>query len=281
MAKLTRYLQQIFGSTANAGRISKFGSLAAGSPTTYSGATVTPANVQALSNYLQGWDGANIGNNSPAVQDMNALQWLFSRQLAYLFQEGIAEYDASTTYYTGSLCNYSGVIVQSLIDSNTGNTPSTTAATADWTPIFLTRPNLPSVGQQISSSSSTFASTSASFVAVTNLSVSITTTGRPVMVFLQQDGTANSANFGMNNNAQNSLQGAIQVLRGATVISQSIVFNQSSTATSRESGVSMPPGCVSCLDTPTAGTYTYSVKAQSDGAAVFSVQHCVLVAFEL
>lgn len=122
MSKLTRFTQKLFGSSAGNNQIAKFGSLAAGSPTSYSGATVTPDNIQALDNFLQGWYGAAIGVNSPAIEDMNALFYLYGYQLSYLMQEGIPEYDAGTTYFTGGLVNDgTGIIYKSLQDNNLNN----------------------------------------------------------------------------------------------------------------------------------------------------------------
>lgn len=60
-----------------------------------------------------------------------------SRQLGYLFQSGIPEYDASTIYYTNSFCSYNGVVYKSLVDSNTGNTPTDGATWQE----FLAHPN--------------------------------------------------------------------------------------------------------------------------------------------
>lgn len=120
MPRLPRVLQKIFGSTASAGEIGKFGSLAAGTPET----TTDPLEVQSLSNYLGGWYDAVIGNNSPAIQDRNALDFLFARQLAYLFESGVAEWDATTTYYIGNIVNVSGEIFKSLTDVNLNNNPS-------------------------------------------------------------------------------------------------------------------------------------------------------------
>jgi hypothetical protein len=151
MAKLTRYVQKLFGSTAGANRISEFGSLAAGTPTTFSGSTVTPDDVQALSNYLQGWDGAVIGNNSPAIQDMNAVQWLLSRQLAYLFQAGIPEYDASTAYYQNSFCQVSGTVYLSLTDNNVGNTPA--SSPSNWSAYIS--PRSPATRQRFTATGTT------------------------------------------------------------------------------------------------------------------------------
>ena len=51
----------------------------------------------------------------------------------------------------------------------------------------IDRPSLPAVGQQVSTSCANFTTTSATFVDVTNLTVTITTTGRPVVLLLQPD----------------------------------------------------------------------------------------------
>lgn len=118
MAKLTRVFQKIFGSTAGVNQIAKFGSLAAGAPAF----TTDPSVIQALANYLTGWYGAVIGENSPAIQDMNAICFLFARQLAYLFQAGIPEWDTQTTYFIGSLVtDGTGNVYVSLTDNNLGN----------------------------------------------------------------------------------------------------------------------------------------------------------------
>jgi hypothetical protein len=119
MAKITRFTQKIFGSSAGVNQITEFGSTAAGS-TVY---TTVASAVQTLSNYLTGWFGAVIGGNSPCIEDMNALFFMITTVLAYLMQEGVPEYDAGTTYYIGSLAldSTTGVVYQSLTDNNIGN----------------------------------------------------------------------------------------------------------------------------------------------------------------
>ena len=121
MSRLNRYFQKIFGNTAGNNQLAKFGSFAASTPQRFSGATITPTLIQALSNFDEGWFGAVLGQNSPAIEDVNALEYLWSYQLAYLFQEGIPEWDTTTVYFTGSLAQASGVIYQSLTNNNTGN----------------------------------------------------------------------------------------------------------------------------------------------------------------
>lgn len=118
MAKLARITQKIFGSGAGTDQIGKFGSLFATGVPAY---TTDPTEAMSLSNWLVGWFGAAIGGNAPAIQDVNAIPFVETYQLAYLFQAGIAEWDSGTTYYIGSLVNVSGVIYRSLTDNNTGN----------------------------------------------------------------------------------------------------------------------------------------------------------------
>jgi hypothetical protein len=122
MARLARYTQTTFGTTAGANQIAEFGSLAAGSPLTYTGGTITPTIVQALSQFASGWFAAIQGANSPAIEDMNALFYLAFYQLSYLFSLGVAEWDAGTTYYAGSIVqDGNGNLFVSLTNTNLNN----------------------------------------------------------------------------------------------------------------------------------------------------------------
>lgn len=118
MSKLTRKSAQVFGSTAAAQQIAQFGSLAA-SAVQYS---VDPAVIQSLANWKTGWFGATVGGNSPAIEDENAVDYVHSYQIGYLMQTGIPEYDAGTTYFSGSMVqDGNGNLRVSKTDSNTGN----------------------------------------------------------------------------------------------------------------------------------------------------------------
>ena len=119
MAKITKKAQKTFGGGLTAtNNIAQFGSLKAGSPA-YS---LDPDTIQSLSAYDNGWAAAVVNNNAPALQDVNALDFLFSRQLSYLMQAGIAEWDAATTYYIGSVVNDGyGNLYYSIADTNLNN----------------------------------------------------------------------------------------------------------------------------------------------------------------
>lgn len=122
MSKIVRKTMKVFGLSAGLNQIAQFGSLAAAAPV-YS---TDPTVIQALSNYLGGWVNALLGDGNPAVEDMNALFYLYAYQLASIFQDGIAEWDSGTTYYTGSLVLGSdNLVYQSFTDTNLGNNPTT------------------------------------------------------------------------------------------------------------------------------------------------------------
>jgi hypothetical protein len=125
MAKLPRYTAQVFGTTAGSNQMSEFGSLAAGTPAEYSGTTITPTIVQALSAFQSGWYSAVLGQNSPTIQDMNSLFYLTTYQSAYILEMGIGEYDSGTTYYQYSVCQYNGTLYQAN-QTSTGNLPTST-----------------------------------------------------------------------------------------------------------------------------------------------------------
>lgn len=125
MAKISRAYQKIFGSAApgaGVGSVGKFGSLAAGSPTPSTSLSV----IQALAAWTEGWLTAVIGNNGPCMEDMNGFCFVVTTQLAYLLQQGVQEWDATTPYYKGSLTNVAGILYISLTDNNVNHATTDT-----------------------------------------------------------------------------------------------------------------------------------------------------------
>lgn len=122
MSQLARKLLRVFAQDAGFQRRAVFGSLAAGSPQ-YS---TDPAVIQSLSQWIDGWNSAIEGENSPAIEDMESLCFVLSYQLCYLLQQGIAEWNADTTYFSGSMVNSSGIVYVSIINNNLNNALSDT-----------------------------------------------------------------------------------------------------------------------------------------------------------
>jgi hypothetical protein len=112
---------------------------------------------------------------------------------------------------------------------------------------------------------------------VTNLSVTITTTGRPVQVMLISDGTANIAGVYLND-ANLEAGAEIQIYRGATSISKQWAVTNSGAGASVNAW--WPGSSIQHLDTPSAGTYTYKVTASRFGDAA-KLRYVKLIAYEI
>lgn len=137
------------------------------------------------------------------------------------------------------------------------------------------------VGQQVSSSSGFFQTNSLVPVDVTNLNVTITTVGRPVMLMVIPDGGLGSQ-IGVSSSSNEALiSGFFYIVRDATTISTSqIVSNASPIGVNH--GISAPPGAINFLDAPSAGTYTYKIQAASFTVTQSTnVTRCKLMVYEL
>lgn len=124
---LARITQLLFGSTGPVGDFGIFGSKAAGDPAF----SQDPNQIQSLPAFTDGWGESIIGDYDPPLEDMNSLFLLAFRQIAYIFQQGISEYDPNINYFIGSLAMQNGILYISQIASNKGNNPSTDNGT-NW-----------------------------------------------------------------------------------------------------------------------------------------------------
>jgi hypothetical protein len=122
MARLSYKLQKIFADVAATGKLAQFGSLKAEDPT-YSD---DPDIIQALTYFGTGLNSALTNQAPPAIQEIDALFNIMTKRISYLQQTGIAEWDANTVYYKGSLAQENGIIFRSLTDDNQDNALSDT-----------------------------------------------------------------------------------------------------------------------------------------------------------
>ena len=146
MAKIIRKNMTVFGLSGATSNFEQFGSKKINGTPNY---TKDVEVIQGLSAYQNGWQDAVALNNAPYIQDMNALQYVFSYQSAYLLQEGIAEYNSSAVYYIGSIVKNPGTfeLYGSKIDSNTGNTLPSQVSDSNW--YYLGNlTSLPTVGRK-------------------------------------------------------------------------------------------------------------------------------------
>lgn len=136
MAKITRATQKIFAQNAPTNQITTFGTAMSASPNN----SRDLADLQ-NANFLNGWASAIEADKAPFEEDTNGLCYAITSQLAYLFQQGISEWDAGTEYYTNSLCTVSqdGILVikRSLTDNNIGNNPI--SDNVNWVDYYSTR----------------------------------------------------------------------------------------------------------------------------------------------
>lgn len=118
MAKITRATQKTFASQAGSRQITAFGTAKSETPNF----TTDLAQIQ-NTNFLYGWAPALLPDKAPYEEDMNALFYAITRQLAYLFQEGIPEYDSNTEYSLNAFVKGVGtnVIYCSKVPENLGN----------------------------------------------------------------------------------------------------------------------------------------------------------------
>lgn len=120
MAKLPRKTQKIFcGNPTSENQTSVFGTM----KTDNKQYSTDVGTLQSNEAYEQGWKSATIASYKPFMEDFNTLNYINTSQLAYLFQQGIPEWDSATTYYINSFCTYNGEMWKSLIDDNVNNTP--------------------------------------------------------------------------------------------------------------------------------------------------------------
>lgn len=131
MARIPRVTQTIFaGSASNNG---VFGSAQDGSKVLSN----TLATLMGKPAWAAGWLSAVIGGSKfPPLEEFQALDYIETTQLAYLFQEGIPEWDVGTTYFTPtSIVKAPGTVqlFQSLVNNNLGNAlPTAPASNSNW-----------------------------------------------------------------------------------------------------------------------------------------------------
>lgn len=238
-------------------------------------------------------------NSNPVVLDANgeASIWIGSSAYKFVLKDAsdvtIWTADGVSTVNSGSITTAKladgSVTTLKIADGaiTTSKIPDLAVTTAKLNDGAVTAAKRAALGQQISLSSASATTTSGTYTDVLNLSVTIATSGRPIMVFLQSDGTsAVESHVGWSRTSAgagaNVTGGAIfKILRDATDIA---FFQIGGVAVANSSGsyfTDAPAGCINHLDTPTAGTYTYKLQYKATGGGAAVCAGCKLVAFEL
>lgn len=133
-------------------------------------------------------------------------------------------------------------------------------------------------GLAVSNACVSYSTTSSSYADVTNLTVTITTLGNPVVLTLKNDEPLNfsyillskyantaSANVFLQRNTDDIGLHTLEIsIGGATSVSKKV-----------------PPGSIQFIDTPVAGTYTYKILAATISSATLTFTNIKLTAREL
>lgn len=248
------------------------------------------------------WEGGTSGSPFPATMSNGPVQ--ISPTASFATSVTIQAYSALAASYTITLptalplsngsfltSDTSGNLSYSSVDFATltisGGILSVNTAgiqTANIADGAVTNVKLGPLNYFKTSSSGTFTVTGPNNNPVTNLSGSLTTSGKPVMVMLQPDGTVSTVgnmqttagSVGSVSGGSGALPALVQILNGATVIA-SFIFQGNNGST-----FYMPPSAqfvdTSVIGTP--GTYTYSVNLGTN-AQTSQMINCVLIAYEL
>ena len=158
------------------------------------------------------------------------------------------------------------------------NSGVTTAKIADAN---VTKQKLAALGQQLSSSSGFATSAGIGVGQVPNLSVTITTTGRPVMIQCVADQYVSSSSFIRQAISSGTIcQLIASIQRGGTTIYSTFLGTKFAVSGAFE--VYYSPSAVSYVDTPAAGTYTYAVFGENTFASMTSTwANIKLLVYEL
>lgn len=121
---LDRKYQKVFGgSLTPTGNISVYGTKKEGNVSYSDNLDVIQSN-----NWLLGMIGGTSQDKAPYLQDLNGIFYTITKQLAYIFQAGIPEWESQTEYFANkSFVSYGGNIYIALQD-NTNKQPNTQLA---------------------------------------------------------------------------------------------------------------------------------------------------------
>ena len=207
-------------------------------------------------------------------------------------RQSTAEYSIVTTTLTFSAAPYNGATLMFVIGGVTSvNVPAdgsvTTVKIADSAVTHAklaaraTGTSVAAGGVAISASSGTYTNSTQTYSDVTNLSVTIVTTGRPVFVGLMSSGAASSSTVGGSTTSASNNPGIIlKFVRDSTDIS---IQEINTVSDSSDGYIVTPPSSFYHVDAVAAGTYTYKVQGKTTSAAntSSSVVDTKLIAYEL
>jgi len=149
------------------------------------------------------------------------------------------------------------------------NSNVTTGKLADGA---VTKAKLSAANCQISANSGLFSTTSTSYVDVTNLSVTLTVTGRPVHLMIVSNGGGGASGttdvYSQKSSGAFDVSSYFRFVEGVVILSDHILAAPFPSGFAR---LTSPASVLSHLYIPSAGTYTYKLQVVSLTGGVHSV----------
>lgn len=166
------------------------------------------------------------------------------------------------------------------LTSNTLAVKDSGITTAKILDAAVTPAKMAALGQQVSSSTANFIGTSGSFTDITNATVTITVTGRPVRIEVMSDGSGTTSGITVNDVTGGTPASTFQLLRGATVVGTYTL--SASLGAGGLFAFTVPSSSMSFFDAgATAGTYTYKLQGKVLSGNAFTFARAALVAYEI
>lgn len=221
---------------------------------------LTEAQLDSAFDSVETWANGNIGSTNITTGGVEAANIASSAVTASKLAS-----DAVTTAKILDANVTGAKLASTIVDNSTIAISSSQLIVKD---AGITRAKLAAVGQQLSSSSGNFTTASTSYVSVTNLSVTFTSTGRPAILFLQPDGSGNTSYI---DSGVGLLTLSFRNNTTSTDIAE-FIFNGANT------NWYMPT--LQIMDVPSAGSVNYIIRAKVS-AGTGKVQYLKLAGYEL
>lgn len=185
---------------------------------------------------------------------------------------GVSTSDLADSSVTTAKIADSNVSTAKIADSNV-----TTPKIVDGA---ITQAKRAALGQAIASSSGSFSHSTAVITQVTNQSIAITATGRPVFVGLMPDGNTSLGSYiALFKNSSPSAAGFLYIRRNGTLVA---LYNLSATDNTGTLAVDQwPSSSIWFIDIPPAGGVGYTFLVSTVSSATIDVSQVKLVAYEL
>ncbi len=190
---------------------------------------------------------------------------------------GVAMNSTGANAIAGTITTSGANTIAATMNPTGANQIATTMTSTGANAIAATRtrtcsqPGPAAVGDFVLSlTSGSFITSSTNYVSVTNLSATLTTSGRPIMMILTPDGV-NPGSI-----ASQAVSPRVAFFEGATNIAEF----QLSGIPNAANFIALP-GSIAFIYNVVAGTHTITVKAKSDGSNVIAVSNCIIWMYEL